>query len=72
MIYSGLSLEAWAPATHPLLCGVNLWAGASSPEGSALGSCHSGTQEIHWTLVESVSKEAAWSLGERWFRRQTG
>lgn len=23
VIYSGLSLEAWAPATHPLLCGVN-------------------------------------------------
>lgn len=45
----------------PALWG-GLGEGASSPQGSALGSCHSGTQDIHWTPVESVSKEASWRV----------
>lgn len=39
-----------------------------------LGYCHSGTEEIHWALVESVSvyhEEVAWSLCGGLFGRQS-
>lgn len=39
-----------------------------------LGYCHSGTEKIHWALVESVSvyhEEVAWRLGGGLFGRQS-
>lgn len=72
----GPGLSAWAagelrpfpggraPATHPLMGGVDGQTGPSQPTGLCIGTVTG--------LWYSVSGRGTWSPGEGWFGRQTG